>query len=95
LTSPESDPPRVFLVTLEAVETTGVEPLTVLAFARADDEAGAHGVAVAELEGFGWRDVRPLRAGELTDRSALPADFRDAVANADRFGCGLIIYDEP
>ncbi|MDZ4371085.1 MAG: hypothetical protein U1C74_06660 [Phenylobacterium sp.] len=91
----EAEPPRVFLITLEAIEAPGGPPLTVLAFARADDEAAAEAVAKAELEGFGWTDIRPLRTGELTDRSALPPDFRDAVANADRFGCGLIIYDEP
>jgi hypothetical protein len=90
-----ADPQRVFLVTLKAVEAAGAPPLTVLAFARAGDEADAQSVAVAELEGFGWRAIQPLRTGELTDRSALPPDFRDAVANADRFGCGLIIYDEP
>ncbi|ODT89195.1 hypothetical protein [Phenylobacterium sp. SCN 70-31] len=90
-----AEPPQVFLVTLEAVEAPGDVPLTVLAFARAGDEAAAQAAAVAELEGFGWRDIRPLRVGELIDRDALPDDFRDAVANADRFGCGLIVYDEP
>jgi hypothetical protein len=85
----------VFLVTLEAVEAPGSPPLTVLAFTRADDEDAGKAVAIAELEGFGWRDIRVLRTGELLDRSALPEDFRGAVANAERYGCGLIVYDEP
>ncbi len=87
--------PTVFVVTLEAVEADGLSPLTVLAFARADDEAAAGAVATAELTGFGWRDIRILRAGEVTNPDALPDDFRDAMANALTWGCGLIIYDEP
>lgn len=87
--------PRVFLVTLRAVETPGTAPLTVLAFARADDEDTAKAVAVADLEGFGWSDIDVQRTGELVDWDALPDDFRSAVDTAVRFGCGLIIYDEP
>ena len=52
-------------------------------------------VAVAELQGFGWSDIRIERAGEVTNADALPDDFRDAMANALTWGCGLIIYDEP
>jgi len=85
----------VFLVTLEAVETPGGPTLTVLAFAKAETPDAAGAVATDELAGFGWRDIRALRTGELVDFSALPDDFRDAVATAQRFGCGLIIYDEP
>jgi hypothetical protein len=87
--------PSVFLVTLEAVEADGSPPLTVLAFARADDEGAGKAAAIAELEGFGWSAIRVMRTGELLDRSALPEDFRSAVANAERYGCGLIVYDEP
>lgn len=87
--------PRVFLVTLQAVETPGTAPLTVLAFARADDEDAGKAVAIADLEGFGWSDIDVQRIGELVDWDALPDDFRSAVDTAVRFGCGLIIYDEP
>lgn len=67
----------------------------MLAFARAEDEGAAAVVAIAELESLGWRDVVVLRTGVLVDRGALPDDFRGAVDTAERFGCGLIIYDEP
>lgn len=87
--------PRVFLVTLQAVEAPGAPALTVLAFARADDEDAARAVAAADLEGLGWRDILVQRMGELVDWDALPEDFRSAVDTAVRFGCGLIIYDEP
>jgi len=87
--------PLVFLVTLQAVESQGAAPLTVLAFARADDEAAAEAVAMADLAGMGWTDIDVQRIGELVDWDALPDDFRGAVDTAVRFGCGLIIYDEP
>ena len=85
----------VFLVTLEAVETAGGPLLTVLAFAKAETSDAAGVMAADELASFGWTDIRALRTGELVDFTALPEDFRDAVATAQRFGCGLIIYDEP
>lgn len=85
----------VFVVTLKAVEAAGQPPLTVLAFARADDEQAAGKLAVTELEGFGWSDIQIERAGEVTNPDALPDDFRDAMSNALTWGCGLIIYDEP
>ncbi len=87
--------PSVFLVTLKAVETPGAAPLTVLAFARADEEDAAKAVAVADLKAFGWTDIVVERTGALIDWDALPADFRGAVDTAVTFGCGLIIYDEP
>lgn len=87
--------PTVFVVTLEAVETEGEPALTVLAFARADEEEDAGQLAVAELQRLGWCDIRILRAGEVTDAGALPDDFRGAWANALTWGCGLIVYDEP
>jgi len=87
--------PCVFLVTLQAVEAPGAPLLTVLAFARADDEAAARAVAATDLKGMGWMDIQVQRTGELVDWDALPDDFRRAVDTAVRFGCGLIIYDEP
>ena len=82
-------------MTLQAVEDAGSSPLTVLAFARAEDEAAASAVAVADLEGLGWREIAVQSIGALVDHGALPDDFRGAVETAMRFGCGLIIYDEP
>lgn len=87
-------PPPVFLVTLEGVETPGEAALTVLAFARAETDDAARAATAAELRRLGWTGVEALRTGELVDWSALPDDFRGAVAAALRFGCGLIIYDE-
>ncbi|MEW5683779.1 MAG: hypothetical protein AB1942_02555 [Pseudomonadota bacterium] len=87
--------PTVFVVTLKAVEAAGQPSLTVLAFARADDEDAAGKVATAELEGLGWSGIEIERAGEVTNPDALPDDFRDAMATALTWGCGLIIYDEP
>ena len=88
-------PPVVFLVTLEAVEVADSQPLTVLAFARADTEDAAKAIATEDLRRLGWTDIRTVRTGELVDFAALPDDFRGAVDTAVRFGCGMIIYDEP
>ena len=85
----------VFVVTLEGVEAAGAPALTVLAFVSAAADAQAEAAAVRELEGLGWRDVSALRSGEITDEAALPDDFRAALETARRYGCGLIIYDEP
>ncbi len=90
-----AEPPSVFLVTLEGVEPPDGATLTVLAFARADDEASAMASAEAELRALDWTGVKALRIGELIDWSALPDDFRHAAATALRHGCGLIIYEEP
>jgi hypothetical protein len=87
--------PTVFLVTLQGVELAGSAPLTVLAFARADDEDAAAAVAVADLEGLGWTGIAVERIGALVDWDALPDDFRSAVDTAIRYGCGLIVYDDP
>ena len=84
-----------FLVTLEADETPSGPRLKVLAFALGDDEAGATAAAVADLEEQGWTGIAALRAGEVTDPAAMPPDFRSAYETALRWGCGLIIYDEP
>ena len=85
----------VFVVTLQGVEAGGAAPLTVLAFVTADDEAAAEAIGVAEVEALGWGAVEALRTGAVTDEAALPDDFRDAMAVARKWGCGLIIYDEP
>ncbi len=90
-----ADRPSVFLVTLEAVEVVGSPPLTVLAFARAGTGDAARAVATEELGSLGWTDIKVVRTGELVDFDALPEDFRGAVDTAVRFGCGLIIYDQP
>lgn len=85
----------IFVVTLEAVEPGATRPLTVLAFARADDETNAEAAAAADLADQGWRDVRVLRIAEVIDAPALPEDFRAAYETALKWGCALIIYDEP
>jgi hypothetical protein len=85
----------VFVVTLEGVEAAGAPALTVLAFMRAADEAEAERGATAELEALGWTGVQVLRSGEVTDAAALPEDFRAAMQTALKFGCGLVIYEEP
>jgi len=86
------EPSGVFVATLE---DRSARRLAVLAFARAGDEAEAQARAAAELSGFGWLDVRALRASEVTDAGALPEDFRAAYETALAYGCALIIYDEP
>lgn len=85
----------VFVVTLQAVERAGEPPLTVLAFAQGADADAAEAVAVRETARDGFTDIRALRAGEITDPNALPDDFREAMANARRYGCWLIIYEAP
>jgi len=85
----------VFVVTLQGREAEGSLALTVLAFVSADRETQAEESAVRELEAFGWREVVAFRSGEVTDEVALPGDFRGAMENARRYGCSLIIYDEP
>jgi hypothetical protein len=85
----------VFVVTLQGVEVDGGPPLTVLAFVSADERDEAEPEAVRELERLGWGAVRALRSGEVVDEAALPEDFRGAMDNARRYGCALIIYDEP
>lgn len=85
----------MFVVTLEAVERAGEPPLTVLAFAVGADAAAAEAVAVRETARDSFTDIRALRAGEITDPDALPDDFREAMANARRYGCWLIIYEAP
>jgi hypothetical protein len=91
----DAEPPAVFVVTLEAVEAGAAAPLTILAFARAATEADAEQVAVADLADQGWGDIRALRTAEVIDAPALPEDFRAAYETALKWGCALIIYDEP
>ena len=80
------------MVTLEGLEASA--RLTVLAFVATDSEAEAERIAVADVEGQGFTQVRALRAGAVTDEGALPDDFREAMAVARRYGSHLIIYDE-
>lgn len=86
---------RVFVVTLQGLEPPGPQPLTVLAFVTADSTGAAEAVGAAEVAAMGWTEVAVLRTGEVTDAAALPRDFAGAMETARRFGCGLIIYDEP
>jgi len=85
----------VFVVTLEGVEPPATAALTVLAFVTAPTAEAAEATGAAEVAALGWIDVAVVRSGEVTDASALPADFAGAMETARRFGCGLIIYDEP
>lgn len=85
----------VFVVTLEGVETADEGPLTVLAFVVGADEAEAEAVAVREMGRDGFSQIQALRTGEITDPAALPDDFREAMANARRYGSWLIIYEAP
>lgn len=93
-------PPAVFLVTTQAVagpdsEDADGRRYTILAFARADTEEAASDVALSDLAGQGYIDVEIERTGEITDPGAIPDDLRNAYDIALRWGCGLIIYDEP
>ena len=90
----DAEPVGVWLVTLQGVETEGEPALTVLAFVKADTEAAAEAGAAAGLAGLGWSQVTALRSGEVVDAAALPQDFRGAMDEALRFGCGLIVYDD-
>ena len=89
------DPPAVFVVTLDAVEAGAAAPLSILAFARADTGGDAEAVATADLADQGWTTIRALRTAEVIDVPALPEDFRSAYETALKWGCALIIYDEP
>ena len=89
------DPAAVFVVTLEAVEAGVGPPLTVLAFARADTGAAAEAAAAADLAEQGFAHIRALRTAEVIDAPALPDDFRNAYETALKWGCALIIYEEP
>ena len=84
----------IFVVTLEGFEPGDPARLTVLAFVQAQDEAGAEAAATAALAERAWTDVQALRAGEVTDEAAVPADFATAMASARRWGLGLIIYEQ-
>ena len=84
----------IFVVTLEGFEPGDPARLTVLAFVQAEDGAGAEAAATAALAERGWTGVEALRAGEVTDEAAVPADFATAMASARRWGLGLIIYEQ-
>lgn len=82
------------MVTLEGFEPGDPTRLTVLAFVGAADEAAAEAAALAALAERRWTEVRALRAGEVTDEAAVPADFATAMESARRWGLGLIIYEQ-
>ena len=85
----------VFVVTLEALEGGRPPALTILAFVQAGTDAEAEATAVVEAGRDGFSDARVLRTAEVIDAAALPEDFGPAMANARRYGCGLIVYEEP
>jgi len=85
----------VFVVTLEALEDGRPPALTILAFVKASTEVDAEAIAVVEVGRDGFTDAQVLRTAEVIDAAALPEDFGSAMANAQRYGCGLIVYDEP
>lgn len=90
----EADGLAIFVATLEGYEPGDAAKLTVLAFVAAQDEAGAEAAALAALAERGWTEVVSLRAGEVTDEAAVPADFATAMDSARRWGLGLIIYEQ-
>jgi hypothetical protein len=90
----------VFVVTARAVAgPQHAQPdgrrYDILIFARADGEAAAQDVALQGLAQLGWTQARALRAGEITDPDAIPADLRGAFERALANGCALLVYDEP
>jgi hypothetical protein len=85
----------VYVVTLEALEGGRPPALTILAFVKAGAEAEAQATAILETGRDGFSDARVLRTAEVIDAAALPEDFGAAMASAQRYGCGLIVYDEP
>ena len=85
----------VFVVTLEALEGGRPPVLTILAFIKAATEVDAEATAVVEVGRDGFSHARVLRTAEVIDAKAMPEDFASAMANAHRYGCGLIVYDEP
>jgi hypothetical protein len=90
----------VYVVTLQAVAgPENAEPdgrrYAILAFARADSEDEARGVAFRGLAQRGWIDAEALRAGEIVEPDAIPQDLRLAYERALAAGCSLIVYDEP
>ncbi|MBJ7410033.1 MAG: hypothetical protein JHD15_06655 [Phenylobacterium sp.] len=91
----DETPVGVFVVTLEGVENGVPPPLTILAFAAVYDAAAAETVAVREAERDGFAQVRAVRTAEVIDAAAMPEDFRDALANARRYGSWLIVYEQP
>lgn len=90
----------IFLVTTQAIagpesEDADGRRYTILAFAKAESEDAARAVARDDLAAQGYIDVEVERTGEITDPSGIPEDLRNAYQTADKWGCALIIYDEP
>ena len=93
-------PPAVFVVTVRAVagpESADADgrAYAILAFVAAEAEPEAELAARQDLEAQGWVDIQIERIGEITDEAAVPEDFARAMQTARRWGCALIIYDEP
>lgn len=93
-------PMSIFLVTTEA--TAGPESedadgrrYTILAFAQGDAEDAAQAVVRDDLAAQGYIEVEIERTGEITDPTGIPEDLRNAYHTAVKWGCALIIYDEP
>jgi len=98
--SPPTPAVAVFVVTVRAVAGPGhAQPdgrrYDILAFARGEDEDAARQVASRGLAALGWIEAEMLRAGEITDPSAIPDDLRGAYERALAEGCSLLVYDEP
>jgi hypothetical protein len=93
-------PASIFLVTTQAVagpdsEDADGRRYTILAFAQAAAEDAAQTVARDDIAAQGYIDVEIERIGEITDPTAIPEDLRNAYHTAVKWGCALIIYDEP
>lgn len=93
-------PASIFLVTTQATagpdsEDADGRRYAILAFAQADTEDAAHVVARGDIAAQGYIDVEIERTGEIIDPSGIPEDLRNAYHTAVKWGCALIIYDEP
>lgn len=85
----------VFVVTLEAVENGAPAPRTILAFVVAGSARDAEATARREAARDGFAHARVLRTAEVIDATAVPDDFRPAMASARRYGSWLIVYEDP
>jgi hypothetical protein len=93
-------PASIFLVTTQAVagpdsEDADGRRYTILAFAQAGAENDAEAIVRDDLAAQGYINVEIERTGEITDPTAIPEDLRNAYHTALKWGCALIIYDEP
>ncbi len=93
-------PASIFLVTTQAVagpdsEDADGRRYTILAFAQGETDDAAQTVARDDIAAQGYIDVEIERTGEITDPTGIPEDLRNAYHTAVKWGCALIIYDEP